>query len=158
MNWSKCPIVFKGKQYHSISDCIKQTGCSRYVIKKNMTYVNQTDLNKFSNFGKKPNNFKTKPSKQKLESLYTGNIRELARKFSVSEKKIIDLLNEYNISLISLSDAKILKNDFKKPSRKILKEIYDNNSLLATAKYFKIGISKLKNYIYENCYSPRSRD
>lgn len=153
MNYSTYPIIYENIQYSSIKDCMDQTGKSRYLIKKKCIPLNENDLTKFKNSGRRRNNFKSKPTKEELLNLYDGNVRKLARHYSVSEEKVKKLLEEYNIQLLSLSEAILKKSENEIPLKEELVRNYQGKSIKQLADFYGIGKKKIRRWL-NHCEIP----
>jgi len=146
MNYSITPIMFRGQQFNSIKDAIEQTGMSRYLIKKEAVYVNESDKKKFEGFGRKKKQFNTLPSKQDILNVYDGNIRLTAKALGVTEAILNQLINEYNIKHINLSEAITIKSDKNKPTKQELLDQYATSSIGDLLTHYNIGYNKLMRW------------
>lgn len=145
MNYSITPIKFRNNTYNSIKDAIDKTGLSRYLIKKEAVYINDKDSEKFANFGRSKTIYQI-PSKEELEKVYKGNIRKAAKQLKISKDLAEKLIDEYDIKRISLSEAKVLKSDQSKPSKKELIAQYEKMSIDELLSHYKIGHNKLMRW------------
>jgi len=143
MNYSITPIIFRDKRYNSIKEAIEQTGLSRYNIKKESIYVNSTDAQKFQDFGRAPKTISVLPTKEQTIVTYKGSVRKAARQLGITEPIMNQLLTQYNIPKISLSEAIILKSDNRRPTKEHLLKNYNMCSVEQLCAYYHVGRSKL---------------
>lgn len=146
MNYSITPIIFRGQQYNSVKDAIENTGLSRYLIKKEAAYANESDRKKFEGFGRKRQIIDNLPTRKAILDAYDGNIRDTAKVLGISEPVLKDLFDEYKIPRISLSDAIIAKSDKNKPSKEELLKLYETSSIDDLLKHYHIGYGKLMRW------------
>lgn len=157
MNYSITPIRFRGTEYSSIKLAIESTGLSRYLIKKEAEYVNPADSEKFIGTGRKQVVPDTLPSKEEVEKVYEGNVRNAAKELGVTERVMNNLIDQYHIKKINSSEAKILKSDKNRPSKEELIRKYDESSITELLEHYSVGYSKLMRWFQYYGIEKRSR-
>lgn len=157
MNYSLTPIIFRGKRYDSIKSAIESTGFSRYIIKKELQYINSDDKSKFLGFGRKPKQIDKIPTKEQVKRTYKGNVRKAAHELNITEKLMNQLIDQYEIERIDLSQVKILKSDENRPPKEELVQKYDEFSIDELRAYYKVGYRKLMRWFNHYGIEKRKR-